>query len=164
MIFVHPDLYLIWDELDSKVPAVFNYHPIATRMALSDGGVHIQGRYGVDTDFVVLSPQKSDSRIEMDEDRRMDEEKNIWNSQEINLWGRARWLKLRARPGEDFLVLIHPYQGKSRLAVNKRGDGSWEFLLGPEKGRIVREGKTGEARLRVSFGGERVECRAHSFK
>lgn len=152
IIFLHPNLYIIWDQLESKLAHQFNYHPIAKELVQDSNWVRIIGHHGVDTDFVVLTPEHRQDRIVLDEDQK------IWRNQEIDLWGVAKWIRVKAQPGESFLVLIHPYKGSSCLKIKPTGESKWEFSLGQEEGLIVREGTGADAYLTVSFGGETIRC------
>ena len=155
LLFLHPDLYLVWDQLDSPLPRQFNYHPLADRVVSLPDRLRIIGRHGIDTDLVALEPADGLSRWQIGEDA------NTWNSPEVDLWGIPKWLRLPAHAGESYLLLLHPFAAKSQLSTRRLAAGSWEFTLSRQQGTIRLERAAGKTRLVVTYAGEQVTSRSH---
>ena len=146
IIYVRPDLYIIWDQLISHLAAQFNYHPIAKRVTRQRDGINIVGRHGVDTKFVVLLPQQQNERIVLSEDQKQ------WRSQEGDAWGVPKRVQVKAKPGESFLVLIHPFRKSNRLTTKRVASDVWKFTVGQLSGTIQRRGTGSKSMLTVTCG------------
>ena len=144
IFFVKPSLYVIWDQLDSNVKAEWNYHPVASDVQIDGNRVDVTGTSGVNTELVFLSPAVNlDTLTVEEEDAR-------WKSPERDLWGIPKWIRARVVPGQESLVLLHPYRGACDLDVSEIRPGLWKFRLGAETGRIQRLGTGGEGWVTVS--------------
>ena len=148
LVFLRPDLYLIWDQLESHVPAQFHYHPLARGWTLQGDQLHISGLQDVDTEMLVLAPAADDRQILSVQPPEQ------WPSPEADLWGFPQSLQVHAPTPGSFLVLLHPHRGPSQLSLRTKGSRRWSFALSSRSGEISTTGTGRAARLKLQFNGE----------
>jgi len=136
IVFMKPDCFMVWDEIDGSVESHWNFHAPAAELQCHGDKVIFSNNHGVDLELTFLQPSSLEKRLWIGEDARVWRSPD-WISDTFRWFGKPKWIKVTQMPGADILCIIHSRkQGESRLQILRRSTDAIETALEDKKVEI----------------------------
>jgi len=132
VLYLKPDVYLIWDEIESKLSSKWHLHALGS-LKRDGQWLLFENRTGTKFQCIFVLPDRPAIEEAQDEPR--------WTSGTEAWTGKQKWVTATGKPGEDYLVILYTNPlNKLKLEVGSANDylirtpgAAWLVSVNPGK-------------------------------